>query len=74
MTAPRPRARLGTSRKPIGRRHFSDGDAVPMAPGIYRFRARIARLRGGWRHPPFRPLGRRTGRIPALPSAQVRSV
>jgi hypothetical protein len=47
MTAPRLRARLGMIKKPIGRRHFLDGDAVPIAPGIYRFPARMARLRGG---------------------------
>src|SRR5262249_44744825 len=40
----------------------------PHAPGIYRFPARMARFFGAaGAAPPLRPLGRRSGRIPALP-------
>src|SRR5208282_1227219 len=40
----------------------------PQTPGIYRFPARMADLPGAAdAAPSFRPLGRRSGRIPALP-------
>jgi len=45
----------------------------PRAPGIYRFRARMAAERGGFAPPPpFRPLSRRSGRFPALPYPPLR--
>lgn len=54
----------------------------PHTPGIYRFTARIAGFLGGrlvaapprWSAlPAFRPLDRRSGRIPALPYPPTRS-
>ena len=45
----------------------------PRAPGIYRFRARMATAQGGSPPPePFRPLSRRSGRFPALPYPPLR--
>ena len=56
---------------------FLSWGRCPQTPGIYRFPARMAVLFGAaGAAPPFRPLDRRSGRIPALPylPAQVRSV
>jgi hypothetical protein len=52
----------------------SDWGRCPQSPGIYRIPARIASAGRAPPAPgPFRPLGRRSGRIPASPlsSAQV---
>ena len=47
---------------------FLNWGLCPQTPGIYRFPARMAVLVGAaGAAPPFRPLGRRSGRIPALP-------
>ena len=55
-------------QKQFGKRLFLFGDSCPQTPGIYRFPARMAVLFGAAdAAPPFRPLGRRSGRIPAEP-------
>jgi len=55
-------------RKQIGRRLSLVGDAVPKPLGFTAFSARMAVLFwAAGAAPPFRPLGRRSGRIPALP-------
>ena len=47
---------------------FSDGDAVPMPLGFIAFAPEwLASGGAAGAAPPFRPLGRRWGRIPALP-------
>ena len=46
---------------------FLSWGRCPQTPGIYRFGARMAVVGAAGVAPPFRRLGQRSGRIPALP-------
>jgi hypothetical protein len=53
--------------KPNRKGGFLSWGRCPQTPGIYRFAARMAVVGAACAALPFRPLGRRSGRIPALP-------
>ena len=57
------------NRGTLGKDNSLNWGLCPQTPRIYRFAARMARFFGGRLAPPrpFRPLSRRSGRIPALP-------
>jgi len=53
--------------KPNRKKAFLLGDAVPKPLGFTAFPPEWLCLGAAGAAPPFRPLGRRSGRIPALP-------